>query len=294
VSSTTDVDGDSVTLSYVWQVDGSVISAVTADSLDGRLYFTRDQVIEVTITPDDGTEPGEPLISDPVIAGNAPPEPPTIYVDPVSPEVDIDDVYCIIDTEGTDPDGDILTYVFSWQADGVDYFDAGESDWPGDTVAAEDLGYDEAWDCIVHAFDGEDYSDEAFASANTEGAIPTWCYEETWSSTSYIVCENVMDWEEAQEICESVDMNLITVDSSSEQSWLDGEASSDVWIGLSDADSEGTWRWVDGGSSTYTDWDSAQPDNDGNQDCTVAQTSSGGDWDDVDCSDHYYFVCEEP
>ena len=247
----------------------------------------------VTVTPDDGSNTGDPKESDPVIAGNAPPEPPTIYVDPVSPEVDIDDVTCIIDIEGTDPDGDLLSYVFSWEADGVDYFDAYETTWPGDTVPAEDLGYDEAWDCIVHAFDGTDYSDEAFASANTEGAIPTWCVEETWSGTDYIVCEKLMDWPEAQEICESVDMNLITIDSSTEQNRLESNVFDDIWIGFSDSDSEGTWIWLDGGS-TYTNWASGQPDDDGSQDCAIAQTGSAGKWNDMDCTDNYYFVCEEP
>ena len=90
------------------------------------------------------------------------------------PEVGIDDVQCVIATEGTDPDGDELSYVFTWEADGLPYVYAETQIWPGDTVPADDLGYDEAWDCIVHAFDGTDYSDEAFANALTEGAIPTW------------------------------------------------------------------------------------------------------------------------
>jgi hypothetical protein len=294
VTSVTDVDGDSVSLSYSWTVDGKLVSTVDADTLDGRLHFSRDQELVVTVTPDDGTDIGDPMTSDPAIVGNGPPEPPTIYVDPVSPEVDIDDVTCIIETEGTDPDGDLLSYVFSWEADGVPYFDAGSTFWPGDTVPAEDLGYDEAWDCIVHAFDGTDYSDEAFANALTEGAIPTWCEEKTWSSTNYVVCLNLMDWEEAQEVCESVDMFLITIDSSSEQSWMEGVTSDDVWIGLNDMDIEDSWEWIDGGTSSYTNWDTDQPDNYGNQDCVISQTSAGGEWDDMACSDSYDFVCEEP
>jgi hypothetical protein len=291
--STTDVDGDSVSLTYEWTVDGETVTTVTADTLDGRLYFTRGQEIVVTVTPDDGTDIGEPMASDPVIASNAPPEPPTVYVDPVSPEVGIDDVTCIIDTEATDPDGDLISYVFSWIADGDPYFDAGTTTWPGDTVDADHLGYDEAWDCIVHAYDGTDYSDEAFASANTEGAIPTWCELKTWSGTDYVVCENLLEWDKAQEICESVDMDLISISSSSEQSWLEGVAGDDVWIGYSDADTEGTWVWLDG-SSSFENWDSDQPDDDGNEDCALAQTSSDGTWSDEECTDSYDFVCETP
>ena len=195
-----------MTLTYEWTVDGSVVAGETSETLDGRLYFTRDQELVVRAIPNDGEADGLQKTSDPAIVGNAPPTPPSIYVDPVSPEVGVDDVQCIIDVEGTDPDGDELSYVFTWEADGLPYYGAESQIWPGDTVPSDDLGYDEAWDCIVHAFDGTDYSDEAFANALTEGAIPTWCEEKTWSGTNYVVCENLMDWEEAQEICEAVDM----------------------------------------------------------------------------------------
>ena len=33
-----------------------------------------------------------------------------------------------------------------------------------------------------------------FANALTEGAIPTWCEEKTWSSINYVVCLNLVDW----------------------------------------------------------------------------------------------------
>ena len=179
VANVTDVDGDSVTLTYEWTVDGSVVAGETSETLDGRLYFTRDQELVVRAIPNDGEADGLQKTSDPAIVGNAPPTPPSIYVDPVSPEVGVDDVQCIIDVEGTDPDGDELSYVFTWEADGLPYYGAESQIWPGDTVPSDDLGYDEAWDCIVHAFDGTDYSDEAFANALTEGAIPTWCEEKT-------------------------------------------------------------------------------------------------------------------
>ena len=72
----TDVDGDSVSLTYEWTVDGKVIAGETGNSLDGRLYFTRDQELVVKAIPNDGTTDGLPKASDPAIVGNAPPTPP--------------------------------------------------------------------------------------------------------------------------------------------------------------------------------------------------------------------------
>ena len=52
--STSDDDGDAVTVSYAWQVDGTEVAATTA-SLDGAVFFDRGQEVTVTVTPNDGT-----------------------------------------------------------------------------------------------------------------------------------------------------------------------------------------------------------------------------------------------
>jgi hypothetical protein len=71
--STDDGDGDSVSLSYEWYVDGSLVGE-TGSTLDGVMYFDKDQDVYVVVTPDDGTESGDALSSDSIIVSNSPPE----------------------------------------------------------------------------------------------------------------------------------------------------------------------------------------------------------------------------
>jgi hypothetical protein len=63
VISTSDVDGDGVSLIYEWYVDGAVVQQGTDDSLNGLNYFDFGQDIFVTATPFDGRVSGDPITS---------------------------------------------------------------------------------------------------------------------------------------------------------------------------------------------------------------------------------------
>ena len=52
-----DLDGDTLTHTWVWYVDGSAVQSTstnTTDSLDGVVHFDRDQQVYVEVTADDG------------------------------------------------------------------------------------------------------------------------------------------------------------------------------------------------------------------------------------------------
>ena len=56
-ATTTDADGDPVTVSYVWTVAGNVVNGVNGDTLDPA-YFSRGDTISVDATPNDGFDDG--------------------------------------------------------------------------------------------------------------------------------------------------------------------------------------------------------------------------------------------
>ena len=173
VVSTSDLDGDTVTLSYAWYVDGVLVSE-TGGTLDGATWFEKGQAVFVVVTPNDGTEDGTAVSSTGLTVLNAAPEAPVVSIDPAVPVLGVDDLVCLIDTASTDADGDTVSYAFSWSVDGVAYevggsVDTGDSGdtgegwagpttttWLGDTVPAEDVLAWEVWTCSVTPDDGFD------------------------------------------------------------------------------------------------------------------------------------------
>ncbi len=99
-----DVDGDSVTYTFLWLRNNE---EVVSDGEEGTLDttgFKRGDEIVLEVTPHDGTAPGQPLTSDPIVIANSPPEitskPPTRF-----PRGQY--VYAVT---ARDPDGDPVTY----------------------------------------------------------------------------------------------------------------------------------------------------------------------------------------
>lgn len=109
--STTDLDGDSVSLVYDWTVNGVPVGASGA-TLDGEIYFDRDDVVAVTVTPTDGEDAGASLASSDVTVRNTAPTAPVVAIDPAYPEAG-DELFCDVTTEATDADGDAITYTVS-------------------------------------------------------------------------------------------------------------------------------------------------------------------------------------
>lgn len=153
-ASTTDLDGDSVSLTYDWTVNGVPVGASGA-TLDGGIYFDRDDVVEVTVTPNDGTDSGSSLTSSSVTIRNTAPTAPVVAIDPTDPEAG-DSLFCDVTTDATDADGDALTYTFAWEQDGAAFGSASTTVWTGDTVAGAYVQDDEEWTCSVTASDGTD------------------------------------------------------------------------------------------------------------------------------------------
>ena len=116
--STSDADGDSVTVSYAWYVDGVVVGA-TGSSLAGVTWFDKDQAVYVVVTPNDGTEDGPAVTSSSLTVLNTAPEAPVVSIDPAEPVEGVDDIVCVIDTESSDDDGDSVAYSMSWTVDSL-------------------------------------------------------------------------------------------------------------------------------------------------------------------------------
>lgn len=148
-----DVDGDAVTIDYAWTVDSGAISE-TASSLAGDDWFDKHEVIQVTVTPNDGSIDGDAVASSSVTILNTTPEAPEIAIDPLDP-AEGDDLLCSVEVEAPDTDLDTIDYSFVWTKDGAEFSSATTTTLTGDTILADHTSSGEVWACTVTPDDGE-------------------------------------------------------------------------------------------------------------------------------------------
>lgn len=112
--STSDADGDAVSLSYQWTVDGAVV-AESSSSLDGSTWFDSGDEIVLTVTPSDGEDDGDPVSSATIVVGNSAPRVDSISLAP-DPLYTDDTLVATVAT--SDADGDTVSLAYSWVVDG--------------------------------------------------------------------------------------------------------------------------------------------------------------------------------
>ena len=108
-----DADGNAVTLTYVWKVNGVTVKTTSAsnaltDTLDLSQPGNGDpgQQVTVTVTPNDGTDPGSPVVSNTATVS-------TVNGTPSASGSNFaitKDAGRSITLKATDPEGDTLTY----------------------------------------------------------------------------------------------------------------------------------------------------------------------------------------
>ncbi|MFT7519601.1 MAG: alpha-tubulin suppressor-like RCC1 family protein [Kiritimatiellia bacterium] len=157
---TLDADGDAVTLTYAWMVNGAPSGT---DSLLDAGDLKRGDSVLVRVTPTDGTDDGEPITSDAVTIVNAPPRVTRAIVSPASPKRS-DPIEC--GAEGwDDPDDDAPKYEYAWSIAGVSSSEVSSrlsSGYARDQVVA----------CTVTPYDGVDRGISVTSSVTVANTPP--------------------------------------------------------------------------------------------------------------------------
>ncbi len=114
-SGATDLDGDALSYTYTWTVDGAPIAATTA-TLTGAA-FSHGQAVICRATPSDGTDIGSAVASPAVVIQNTAPTVQRVTLSTNAPGMQT----TIIATPvgGADVDGDPITWRYAWLIDGV-------------------------------------------------------------------------------------------------------------------------------------------------------------------------------
>ncbi len=145
VPSATDLDGDSVSWTFAWSIDG-IDAGIVTDTLPGG-SARRGQAVACSATPFDGASVGSSITSTTTIVANAVPNVASIGVAP-QPATSADTLDCTVLTE--DADHDFISTALSWWVNGVNI---GVSD---ASIAAPSFVRGDTVFCAATPFDGWD------------------------------------------------------------------------------------------------------------------------------------------
>lgn len=160
IPSASDLDGDDITFSFDWTLDGIPVTDVDGDTWPaGRAI--RDQVLEVEVGVSDGFSFGEPYTAQ-VTLLNSPPTIDDLHIEPETPGIG-DPLECYAVT--ADADGDGVSSTFSWTVDGVDQG-------PGDKHLERDFARNTQLTCTITSTDSIDTTGPLTSEVVTIGNSP--------------------------------------------------------------------------------------------------------------------------
>ncbi|GDX82123.1 hypothetical protein LBMAG42_39340 [Deltaproteobacteria bacterium] len=177
-ATSTDADGDALSYTYSWTVDGAP-SGVVGDAVSAS-YTENGETWECTVTASDGAATSA-IGTDSVIVDdyvNTRPEAPTVHIDP-DPADTTDNLAVVFDAASYDQDGDTLTYSYRWYKDGID---SGETSNP---LPEAFTSRGEVWTVDVTPNDGYGDGTSTSASVLIENALPTISSANITPTTAY-------------------------------------------------------------------------------------------------------------
>lgn len=171
-----DPDGDDVRVRYQWTVDGA--DRGTGSTLPGN-RFVGGQAIVLTVTLNDGTDDGLPVVSNTLNAANTPPVISEVVLTPASPDTSEDVVATVT---AADADGDAYTLSFEWTVDGSVVAET------SDTLSGED-DFDKHDSIVVTVIatdteDGTPFTSETIYAINTPPPAPDLAWDPVEPSSS--------------------------------------------------------------------------------------------------------------
>jgi len=175
----TDADGDAIDLDHQWWVDGVVVGE--GSTLSGAAHFEKGQTIGLVVSAFDHEGVLDPVSALELTVLNTAPSAPDVRMDPDEPIGAVDDLWCALEAESADADGDPIEYTFSWTVDDAPWPSEGDTGLageasttalPGDTVPADVTGIGEVWACTVTPHDGEESGARGSVEVETIEAPP--------------------------------------------------------------------------------------------------------------------------
>lgn len=116
----------------------------------------------------------------------------------------------------------------------------------------------------------------------------------------FLFNDTELNWFAAFHACHLKNMTLATINSEAEQidignligSWISTKKV--YWTSGTDQAKEGEFVWMSTGQPIrYKNWYYGEPNNHGSQHCLTISNINSHQWDDDQCSNKYFYICEE-
>jgi hypothetical protein len=190
-----DIDGDELSWTFTWYVNGDEVQSGTSDTLAVGNYIDGD-FVDVQAIGSDGEDQTTPVRSAPVRVRNSPPRVISVAIESAEPDPHgFTDLTCI-PTETFDQDGDELSFFYEWRVNG-------EKVQRADATVNRIAKRGDAVTCLIRAYDtkafGEWTESPAVTLVNTPPAVPELRItpEDTTDSDSMVcsVRNGLTDWD---------------------------------------------------------------------------------------------------
>ncbi|MAA79389.1 MAG: hypothetical protein CL916_09025, partial [Deltaproteobacteria bacterium] len=152
-ASATDLEDGTINVSYEWSIGMQSISTGSTLSIDTSNASVGDTVVCTASAVDSDGQQTQDSTS--VIVENSLPTAPEVSISPSSPSEQVDDLYCSVDVDSIDADGDAILYRIEWFLNGSLWTGVtGTTTYTGDTILATDTTSGDDWYCSVTPNDG--------------------------------------------------------------------------------------------------------------------------------------------
>ena len=174
-----DPDGQSsLSGSYEWHVinnstgTDNIVQTGSDNTLSGMGNFQKNDEVYVMVTANDGIADGIPISSSSITILNSPPSSASLLLSPIPAYAEEDDLFCTIDLEAVDDDGDTILYTYLWtDPNGVNVQTTTHSTQTQDVLSGTNT-IEGTYICSVIPFDGTVDGPSAQSSLIIENGCP--------------------------------------------------------------------------------------------------------------------------
>ncbi|XP_071950819.1 C-type lectin domain family 4 member G-like [Antedon mediterranea] len=142
--------------------------------------------------------------------------------------------------------------------------------------------------CLTYTLHTSETLETLLETKHNEDCPTNWI---THGQNCYQYFKKNVEWETARANCKGYGADLVVIEDSAENHFVDKLTNVKKWIGLH-RDREGRFAWVTHERSTYTKYAKDEPNNwKGDEDCVMMYKS--GEWNDRKCNLKLAYVCEK-